>query len=99
MTTKNIRWSTRAKDEFAEIKKYFDKRNGSSAYSKKLFQKITHSLHLTRQQEERGEKLENGDLRYVVVEKYQIFYQIKKNAIVLVSIWDSRRNPDDLKFD
>jgi plasmid stabilization system protein ParE len=47
-----------------------------------------------------GEKFEDNEaVRFVSVKQtYQMIYEIDKNQITILKIWDARRNPDGLKF-
>jgi hypothetical protein len=44
-----------------------------------------------------GTKYDDENIRYVIVEgTYQLFYEITENQIIVLKIWDVRRNPDHL---
>lgn len=94
----SVRWTRRAKRDFSTIKDFFDQRNGSSDYSKKLFDRICETMDLVRLHDELGEKWKSDDVRFIVVEKYQVFYQVKKSVVRIITIWDARRDPDKLKL-
>ena len=44
--TKVVVWSERSKNDLTNIKKFYDLRNQSSAYSKKLLKTFRNSAHL-----------------------------------------------------
>jgi addiction module RelE/StbE family toxin len=93
-----IRWSKEAKNNFVSIKKYWDKRNSSNQYSKSLFLNITTNLENVVLFPDIGLKTNNIAIRYLVVENYLVFYHIREIEILVIKIWDSRRNPDDLSI-
>jgi plasmid stabilization system protein ParE len=45
-----------------------------------------------------GRKIEKREERYFVKDSYVIFYRSQGNSIEILHIWDSRRNPDDIKI-
>jgi hypothetical protein len=36
------------------------------------------------------------NVRNLIEENYNIFYEITQECIVIITIWDSRQNPDNL---
>ena len=42
-----------------------------------------------------GRQLENTNIKFLVIEYYQIFYKFSEDEIKVLHVWDSRRNPDD----
>ena len=40
----------------------------------------------------------NRPERFFIKDAYEIFYVFNDTTIEILHIWDSRRNPDDLKF-
>ena len=93
-----IRWSEEAKNDFVSIKKYWDKRNSSNQYSKSLYLDISTKLENIVLFPDIGLITNNIDIRYLVVENYLVFYHIKEVEILIIKIWDNRRNPDDLNI-
>ena len=77
---------------------YWIKRNKSDAYSNKLRKlfKIT-IKHLTEFPHS-GSPTQIENIRVKVVRDYLIIYQILEKEIYILTIRDSRRNPDDLKL-
>jgi toxin ParE1/3/4 len=38
-----------------------------------------------------------GDYRHVLVQPFRVIYLLDQGAVVILRVWDSRRNPDDLR--
>ena len=74
-------------------------RNKSVVYSKKLNSKITRSLKLIAQNPLIGIKSEIESVRTLITGDYQIIYEMVDNVIIVVMIWDCRRDPEDKIID
>ena len=94
---KRVIWSLRAKAERQEILEYWFKRNGNKNYSRKLAGEFRETIYYIAQNNYLGRATDEINIRVTVCRYYQIFYEITKQTIEILSIWDSRRNPDDLK--
>ena len=98
MVRRNIVWSNRAKIKLFEILDYYTKRNESTTYSKKLYKKFSKELVLLNKQPDIGIKTGFNGIRVLIVNEYLLFYEIFPEKIVVLTIWDSRQNPDSLKI-
>ncbi len=74
---------------------YYIGRNKSAVYSNKLNSKITKSLKLIGQNPLIGIKSEIESVRALITGDYQIIYETIDNIIIVVMIWDCRRDPED----
>lgn len=95
---KRIVWSRNALQDKLQILDYWYKRIGTKRYSKKLDKALNQSVSYLLEYPNIGRKLENSELRFIVKESYQIFYKVQGDDVRILHIWDSRRNPEDLKF-
>lgn len=95
---KRIVWSRNALQDKLQILDYWYKRIGTKRYSKKLDKALNQSVSYLLEYPNIGRKLENSELRFIVKESYQIFYKVQGDDVCILHIWDSRRNPEDLKF-
>ncbi len=43
-------------------------------------------------------EIKQNDIRSIIVKPYQLFYQVTKTEIIVITVWDGRRNPEDLKL-
>ncbi|MBI4649065.1 MAG: type II toxin-antitoxin system RelE/ParE family toxin [Bacteroidia bacterium] len=100
MGKRKIVWNEDAKNDLQEITEYFNKRNGSNTYSKKLIKELKQSVKLLLTNNKMGKKVEDDEnLRVIITSNYKIFYEIKEKEIEILLVWDCRRNPDDLKLE
>lgn len=95
---KRVKWSRISVADRIQILDYWFQRIGNKNYSKKLDKSLRKSVKLLSEYPELGRKLSGREERFFVKDCYQIFYQIEKDSIEILHIWDSRRNPEDLKL-
>ena len=95
---KRIKWSQQAVADRIQILDYWFQRIGNKSYSRKLDKSLRKVIQLLSEYPELGRRLTNREERYFVKDCYQIFYQTKKDSIEILHVWDSRRNPEDLKL-
>jgi plasmid stabilization system protein ParE len=58
---------------------------------------IQTELKLLIQNPEIGKKTESDNVRGLLIENYFIFYEINEIHLVILSVWDTRQNPENLK--
>lgn len=94
---KQIIWSKRAQTDRREIFEYWNKRNKSNLYSKKLNKLFLEAVRLIAEYPEIGKLTDNKNVRIKIVKDYFIIYEIdKENYLLILTIWDSRRDPKEL---
>jgi len=93
-TKKPVIWYPEAKNELVEILDFFDERNGSCLYSRKLYDKIEKRLKLVADDCLLGEETNRENIRRLVVENYSIIYRIRSDAVEVLSIRDGRRGDE-----
>lgn len=98
MVRKKIIWSDNAWGELSQTLTYFNDRNGNSRYSQKLFKEIQKLLVIISKHPFLGKTTDIEDVRVVIFKDYQLFFKISDNRIIILTFWDSRSNPDDLRF-
>ena len=92
-------WSVRAKRERLEILEYWNERNKSKTYSRKLYQLFRIAMKKAAETPATGVSSENPDVRVKIVRDYLIYYHISSpKTIEVLTIWDSRRNPKKFKL-
>lgn len=88
--------------QFAEsleaILNYFDERNGSNAYSKKLFKMLHEQIQLLATFPEVGRQTNFPGVRILFVDTYGIEYQIRDMTILIIDIYSCKTNPSDRRF-
>ncbi len=93
---KRVVYSDNAIKDRIDILNYWNKRIGTKTYSKKLDKSFREIIKLLADYPELGRQLDNREERFFVKEAYQIFYTFDDATIIILHIWDSRRNPGDL---
>jgi plasmid stabilization system protein ParE len=96
MAKRRIIWSPRAKLDLYQILEFYYKRNGTKTFSLKLNTKIRNSIRLLEKYSEIGIQTDVKNVRNLIVSDFGIFYEIKSATIEIITIWDSRQNPDKL---
>jgi plasmid stabilization system protein ParE len=98
MAKQKIGWSVEAKHDLYAILGFYIDRNGSVIYSKKLNAKIEKSIKLISKNPFIGTQTNYDSVRALITGDYQIIYEIFEQLIVIVMIWDCRRNPEDKRI-
>lgn len=94
-----IDWSHEAKLDLLDILEFYIKRNGTATYSKKINSKINRNIKLLSKNPYLGTQSEYDTVRVLVTGDYQIIYEIFNQLILIIMIWDCRRNPEDKIID
>lgn len=94
---RQIIWTEKAQNDRFEIFTYWNNKNRSVAYSKKLHSLINDSLQLICKYPTMGKQTDRKDVRVKVLRDYLIVYEITEKEIIVLTIWDCRQNPEDLK--
>jgi toxin YoeB len=93
---KKIVWSATAQNDRKEILLYWKQRNKSDSYSRKLNYLFNDAANLIAKFPKVGKPSGYNDTRIKVVRDYLIVYKEYENLILIVTVWDSRRNPLNL---
>ena len=98
MAKKQVKWSLKAIHDKIDILDYWIERNKSKTYSIKLNKLFDKSINSLADFPEQGKKSDYKNIRIKIVRHYLIFYLIKEDYPEIVRIWDTRRNPKNLKI-
>ncbi len=93
MAQKKIIWSGSAGRELISILDFYIQRNGTTIFSEKLLAEIDTIVSFLPEHPHLGKQTEKEHLRVLIRGMYEIFYRIEPDAIIVVAIWDSRRDP------
>jgi plasmid stabilization system protein ParE len=85
---RKVIWSFRAQIDRKQIFVYWNKRNGSNTYSKKLNRLFIETVDLISKFPDIGKLTNDQSARIKVVEI--------NDLIFILTIWDSRQNPNEL---
>lgn len=94
---KQIIWSLRALDDRKEIFSYWNSRNKSTAYSKKLNQLFKEAIKLISHFPQIGRPTEIKNIRIKLVRDYLIVYEETSTQIHILTLWDGRRDEEKFK--
>ena len=95
---RKIIWTQKAREDRKRILAYWKDRNKSDTYSKKLNQLFKHTINIIAEFPRIGKPTNDKNARIKVVKDYLIIYQESETTIFILTIWDSRQNPDKLKI-
>ena len=93
---KRVVWTKTARKARREILEYWIVRNRSRTYSQKLSVLFKEKIQLLTTYSYAGKPSDFDEVRGTLVTHFTIFYKITSNQIIIVGIWDNRRNPNDL---
>jgi len=93
-----IIWTEKAENIFAQILNFYIERNGSKEYSRKLNDEVHQLLSILSRQPYLGMRTEIKDVRLFIKRDYKIFYQIDKDSIIILLVWDCQQDPKSLPF-
>ena len=94
---RQVVWSLRAQAERKQILEYWRRRNKSNAYSRKLNQQFKESIRIIRDFPQIGKTTDDPNARIKIVRDYLIIYEATESQIFILTIWDSRQDPEKLK--
>lgn len=95
---RRVVWTKEAQKDRKEIFSYWNRRNQSKFYSKKLNQFFQNSIQLIVKFPNIGLPTEIENVQIVIIKNYYLIYELLENNIIILSIWDCRQNPLKLKY-
>ena len=96
MAQLKVFWTETAIIQRNYVFEYWNERNKSTEYSKKLNAKIIERISLLKSQPKLGKKSNFEDVRIVSLEHYSLLYKFDELKIINVGFWDNRQNPNRL---
>ena len=93
-----ISYSPQFFDSLEDILNYFDGRNGSNRFSKKLLKMIHKQIKLASTMPEIGRLTDFPGVRILFVERFAIDYQIRDNVILIIDIYSCQTDPEERAF-
>ena len=94
---KQVIWSLKAQNDKKVILNYWRQRNKSNTYSKKLNELFKESIRIIIDFPQIGKVTDDTKARIKIVRDYLIIYEETETQIFILTIWDSRQDPDKLK--
>ena len=95
---KRVIWSSHAIADRISILDYWYQRIGDKRYSRNLDKSLKDVIEKLAYYPKLGRQLIEREERFFVMDSYQIFYIETIDTIKILHIWDSRRNPNDLRL-
>lgn len=93
--TRIIVWTKFARESRTSIFSYWNKRNKSKDYSKKLNVLFQESLEQLLTFPESSIKFKNQNIRLKISSHFEIIYSVSDTHIFILDIWDTRQNPQN----
>jgi len=90
---KKIIWSSKAQNDRKEILLYWNQRNKSTSYSRKLNQLFIDAAISISKFPKVGRPTGYKDTRVKIVRDYLMVYKEYESNISIIAIWDGRQNP------
>jgi plasmid stabilization system protein ParE len=90
-----VKWSLEAMLDLIDILEFYYKRNGNSIYSRKLHQSINKNIKYLKSNPFLGKQSDDPSIRVLITGDYEILYEVFDKLLLIVMIWDSRRDPED----
>lgn len=96
---KKVIWSGKAQKDRIAILEYWKNRTKSVQYSKKLDLLFRDAINSLKTHPNLGKPTSYDHVRVKIVREYLIFYEVITTELIILTIWDSRRDPKKLKLD
>ena len=93
-----IIWSSYAERDQDEILRYWAKRNKSKTYPRLLFHLFESTVNSLAKQEFNRHPTSAPDIFYKYVRNYRVYFEVNSTSIVILHIWDARRNPENAPY-
>ena len=93
-----IIYSSQFVEDLVAILSFYDERNGSDKFSKKLMKMIHKQIGLLKTMPEIGRLTNFPGVRLLFVERFGIEYQIREKEVLIVDIFSCETNPEDRYF-
>lgn len=91
-------WTERALRERKEILSFWIDHNDSKDYSTKLNSLFKEATQLIKSHPYIGQPTDIDNIRVKIIRDYLMFYEISHENIYILTIWDSRQDPDTMEF-
>ncbi|MBR6141812.1 MAG: type II toxin-antitoxin system RelE/ParE family toxin [Bacteroidaceae bacterium] len=89
-----ISYSPLFADNLESILMFFDERNGSDVFSKKLLKMIHRQIRLLSTMPDIGSLTNFPGVRILFVERFGIEYQIRDKSILVIDIFNCQTDPE-----
>ncbi len=94
---RRVIWTKRAQNDRYSIFNYWNKRNRSKAYSKKLNNLFIASIEFVASHPHTGKLTDRNEIRIKFASHFALIYEYNEIELFVLSIFDTRQNPDKLE--
>lgn len=95
---KRVIWSEDAYLDNVQIFSYWNNRNKSNLYSKKLNRLFNDTIKSILETPTIGRKTNVENIKRIIARDYFLIYDENETTLTILRIWDSRQDPNNLKF-
>ncbi len=99
MVRKPVIWTFKAKTEKRNILQFWVHKNGNKNFATDLNKEFNDFAQLLEIFHFLGKSTDFDDVRVIIIKNFSMFYVIEIENIVIVGIWDNRRNNENLELD
>jgi len=96
MAQRTVVWTDTAKLQRRKIFEYWNGRNGSTRYSKKLLKFIQARVQQLIEHPLSGKETEIDGVRITSLGHFSIVYRTTETQLVVIGFWDTRQDPEKL---
>jgi hypothetical protein len=79
--------------QLQKILTFYDERNGSDAYSRRLLQCLVENINRVAEMPTASSPSTRDDVRFIYVMGFTVIFRYDANKVTMLSIRSSRRNP------
>jgi addiction module RelE/StbE family toxin len=94
---RKIVWSRKSQEDKKDIFLYWNERNKSKLYSKKLNKLFISAVEFVAEFPLVGKKSNIKNVRMKVVRDYLIIYEFNDECIFVLRVWSTQQNPERIK--
>lgn len=95
---KRVIWSPDALNDKIEIYSYWNNRNKSKSYSRKLDRLFRDTIKSMLKTPSLGRKTNVENVKRIIARDYFIIYEEKELTLDILRIWDTRQDPNRLAY-
>ena len=96
MALLKVFWTETALKQRNQIFEYWNNRNQSAEYSRKLYVKINRNIQILKKYPHAGTKTDYESVRTLALGNFSLFYIFDDIRIIVVAFWDNRQDPEKL---
>lgn len=95
---KRVIWSPDALNDKIDIYSYWNNRNKSKSYSRKLDRLFRDTIKSILKTPSLGRKTNVENVKRIIARDYFIIYEEKELTLDILRIWDTRQDPNRLDY-